>query len=148
MIHSRCGRPDAAIHWLHTWNEVFTNRGRASLHNADFPGVTTLDSAVGRTDDIMQLDGRFGALSAVLELLVQDWNDEIRVLPALPRDWKELSFDGVLAPGGFLVGATVAEGKIESVRVTSQRGGRLRIRIGGGELEERDTTPGETLTLS
>ena len=147
MIHARRGRPDAAVTWLHTWNRVFTTRGRASLHNADFPGVSSLAGKVDRTDDIMQLDGRFGALSAVLELLVQDWNDEVRLLPALPRDWTDLSFEGILAPGGFLLDADVVDGRISRVRVRATRSGTLRLRVGLCPLCELDLATGEERTL-
>lgn len=146
-IHARCGHPDAAVHWLHTWNRAFTTRGRASLHDADFPGFSTLAAPEDRPHDIMQLDGRFGALSAVLELLMQDWNDEVRLLPALPRDWTDFSFDGILAPGGFLLGAEVVDRRIVRVRVQSPRGGTLRLRIGQAPLRELHLLPGREKIL-
>ena len=51
------------------------------------------------------------------EILVQDFDDEIRVLPRLPRDWRSLSFDGVRAPGAFLVGGTVEQRHLQQIRV-------------------------------
>ncbi len=64
-----------------------------------------------------------GALNAVFELLVQNRRDAIHVLPSLPRRWRALSFDGIRCEGAFLVGATVAGGRVVEVRVRSLRGG-------------------------
>ncbi len=146
-IYARCGNPEAAIQWLRIWQEVFTNRGRASLHDATFPGFSTLASPTQRNSDIMQLDGRFGALTAVLDLFVQDWNNEIRVLPALPLEWQTFSFHEILAPGGFLISATVEGHALTDVTVLSQRGGTLRLRILNHPLLVLDTHPGETLVF-
>jgi len=146
-LYARCGNPEAAIQWLRIWNEVFTNRGRASLHDANFPGFSTLASPLKRNNDVMQLDGRFGALTAVLDLLVQDWDDEIRVLPSLPLEWKAFSFEGILAPGGFVISATVDDHSIQEVRVLSLRGGSLAIRIGTGDRLTRETEPEEQIVF-
>jgi hypothetical protein len=148
MIHARCDNPDAAVAWLHIWNEAFTNSGGASLHNANFPGLSALSDSPWRDRDIMQLDGRFGALSAVMNLLVQDWDNEIRVLPRLPHGWTELSFDGISAPGGFLIGATVQSGRISEVRVMSKFGNPLLLRIGTGPVREITLPAGESLRIS
>jgi hypothetical protein len=107
-----------------------------------------LGSNPQRQSDIMQLDGRFGCLSAVLELLVQDANNGIRVLPLLPSTWAEFCFDGVLAPGGFLIGATVEDYRIREVRVTSLRGQDLSLRIGDGALISQATTAGQSLRFA
>lgn len=149
-LHAHVDEPEAAVLWLRFWKEVFTNEGRACLHDAAFPGVSTLDGSSAYWEDqaeIMQLDGRFGALTAVLDLLVQEFDGLIRVMPRLPRGWTDLSFSGVLAPGGFLVDATVAGGRVQQVRLTSRLGGRLRVELPGGEIVERDTTPGQVLDL-
>ena len=43
----------------------------------------------------MQLDAGFGALSAVIDLLVYQKKGTVYVLPKIHRDWKELDFDGI-----------------------------------------------------
>lgn len=147
MIHARCGQPEAAVYWLHSWQQVFTNPGRASLHDANFPGVSTLAASADRETDIMQLDGRFGALSAVLEILVQDWNDEIRILPALPQNWRNVSFKGISAPGGFFFSAWVLDGILTEVSVTSTYGNPLQLRIGKGPLQKIQLAAGKTTKI-
>lgn len=152
QIHARCGNPDGALAWLHLWDEVFTNEGRGSLHDADFPGLSTLAGNrmhPGDEQEIMQLDGRFGAVTGVFELLVQDHDDEIRVVPRVPRDWRAFEFDGIRAPGAFLVGATVSDRALSEVRVTSLAGRPLRLRHGwDAAVVDGVTYPGQVLELA
>lgn len=148
-IHTHCGEPDAAIFWLRYWRQLYTNEGGASLHDAAFPGVSNLDGSSAYWSDnaeVMQLDGQFGALTAVLDLLVQEYDGLIRVLPRLPRDWRTLSFSGILAPGGFLVGAEVTD-RVGKVRVHSRNGGVLRLQIGAERLPDQQTEPGQELVF-
>lgn len=156
VLHARCGRADAAVSWLHWWRDVFTNIGHGTLHDADYAGVSMIHAG---NQEIMQSDAGMGALVAIQELLVQvRAEDEIAVLPALPRAWRALRFDGILTEGAFLVGATVAGGRTVEVRVTAKAGGRLRLRHGVrggrvagqpvGEVLERPLAPGETVVVT
>jgi alpha-L-fucosidase 2 len=97
--------------------------------------------------EVMQLDAGFGALQAVVELLVQQRGDVLHVLPALPRDWRDLSFDGIRCEGAFLIGATVRERAVIEVRVRAEVDGVLRIAVAGGEVVEREMAAGENLVL-
>jgi len=133
-ICARCGLPDAAVAWLHWWYDVYTNYGGGTTHNADCAGCTSWDDGslwqpeFRKTEpfpEIMQMDAGMGALTAVLELLVQCRNDEIHVVPRLPSRWHTLRFDGVRAEGAFIVGATVNQHHVQEVRVTSEAGGPL-----------------------
>jgi len=149
-LHAHNREADAAVFWLHYWRRLFTNEGRASLHDSAFPGVSNLDGSSAYHDplaEVMQLDGRFGALTAVLDLLVQEFDGVLRVLPRIPRDWKTLRFKGILAPGGFLIDAEVGDGQLRTLQVTSTRGGPLRIEWAGTGRLERNTLPAEVLIL-
>jgi hypothetical protein len=143
---ARCGMPDAAVAWMHWWADVFTNVGRGTLHNADFPGASAIwgwpRDESGELREIMQMDAGMGAVTAVQELLVQCLGGALIVLPALPRGWRSLSFDGIWAEGGFRVGATVEAGVTQEVRVEATRAGRLRLRHGLGAAWEVDGEPG------
>jgi len=149
-LHAHAGEPEAAVFWLHYWNRLFTNEGRASLHDTAFPGVSNLGGASGYTNplaEVMQLDGRFGALSAVLDLLVQERGGMLHILPKIPQGWRDLSFKGILAPGGFLIDAEVQNGTVQQVRITATRGGPLRARLPNGQLLDQKTEPGGVLVL-
>ena len=160
----RTGQTDAAIKWLHYWKENYVNEGRGTLHNANTNGTSLLGSPDWETEpknrEIMQLDAGFGALNAVLELLVQSRDEAIYVLPNRPRTWQNLTFDDVRAEGAFQLGATVKEGAVTEVRVKSLAGGKLTLMLPfeskyklNGQPQEgpkliRDCKPGEVLILT
>jgi hypothetical protein len=166
ILWSRSGQTEAAVSWLHWWKENFTNEGRGTLHNASNNGTSAIGSAVlaklpadAPNREIMQLDAGFGALNAVLELLVQNREDGIYVLPDLHRDWKDVQFDNIRTEGAFMVSARAAEGQAREVRVRSLASGTLRLAHGLGEnyllndqsvsgaLLVRDCKAGEEIVL-
>lgn len=68
-----------------------------------------------------QIDGNFGGCAALAEMLVQDFGDEILLLPALPEALLSGSLEGVfLKCGGSLsmkwIGGHLVEAEIEAVR--------------------------------
>jgi hypothetical protein len=109
--------------------------------------------------EYMQLDANLGIVIAIHEMLVQCTQRGIEILPGIPVRWAGLRFDGIHAEGGFVIGATVADGRCAEVRVHSPRGGVLRILPGLGERIAVDgvllagpsveiaTTPGQRLVL-
>jgi alpha-L-fucosidase 2 len=164
ILLSRTGQAEAAVNWLHFWKDNFTNEGRGTLHNANNNGTSLLGAPdwtrEPKNREIMQLDGGFGALSAVLELLVQCRDDAVYVLPNLPRNWRDLRFDRIRTDGAFQIGATVADGKLTEIRVKSLAGGKLRLVSGFGDVYrvngetqknpvlERDCKIGEVLRIT
>ncbi len=166
VIFARTDNTEAAVSYLHLWHQNFTNRGRGTLHDSDFPGITTLSGPNWEKHpdipmhETMQLDAGFGALNAVFELLVQNRQGTIHVLQSLHRDWTDLEFDGILTEGAFIVGATVKNGNTVEVRVKSKAGGYLKLAHGlgvkyllngeefTGEILEKELKEGEKLVLT
>ena len=92
-------------------------------------------------------------LAAVNELLLQSYNDLIRVFPAVPDGsrfwklfnragyrleeyqdrhveypaWKDVRFDTLLAKGAFEISAQLKDGQLDWIQVHSQKGGTARI---------------------
>jgi hypothetical protein len=139
-LFSRTGNTEAAVSTLHYWNENFVNEGKGTLHNANKPGASVFSHPIWDkmppytpNTEIMQLDAGFGALSAVFELLVQNREDGIYVLPNLHYQWKELSFENIRTEGAFQVSAKVTKGKVAEVKVTSLAGGKLNLVHGLGD---------------
>ena len=62
------------------------------------------------------LEGNFAAAQAVHEMLLQSWGNLIRIFPATPEEWSDVSFSQLRAEGGFIVSAERKGGK--TVRVT------------------------------
>ena len=144
-IHAYCGNPDAAVQWLRIWNGVFTNEGRASIHDAAFPGITNIATPPGAEgeSELMQLDGRFGALTAVFDLLVQERGERLWILPRLPTGWNRIAFEGLLAPGGFLLSARMSPDTPFTFTARATRDGTLRARLPDGRLIDQPLRAGE-----
>jgi len=75
-----------------------------------------------------QIDGNFGATSGVSEMLLQSQTGEIRLLPALPSDWRTGSVLGLRARGAFTIDETWADGRLTQAELVSDRGGVARLR--------------------
>jgi len=73
------------------------------------------------------LEGNFAFASGVLEMLLQSHNGLVRVFPAVPDDWQDISFENLRARGAFLVSAERRDGKTAVVRVFSEKGEELRL---------------------
>ena len=94
------------------------------------------------------LEGNFAFAAGVQEMLLQSHTGVVRVFPALPDDWKDVSFTGLRAMGAFIVSATMKQGVVKEVRVLSEKGGHLAILLPGDTYpREFDTLPGETIVL-
>lgn len=70
-----------------------------------------------------QIDGNFGAVSGVNEMLLQSQNDEINFLPALPDRWSSGSFRGLRARGGFIIDSVAWTNKTLSKAIVSSLAG-------------------------
>lgn len=94
------------------------------------------------------LEGNFAFAAGVQELLLQSYTGTIRVFPAIPRNWKNVSFNNLRAEGAFLVSASITDGKISHLKIYSERGNLLKlISPIDGKLIERNTHIGETIIL-
>jgi hypothetical protein len=108
--------------------------------------------------------------TSLLEMLIQSDDGLIKIMPAVPAAWKEISFSKLGAEGSFLVDAIRYQGKLQEVKVKSLKGNRCTLELEGGNEylltsttrglviptvnDEKsrtfvsfETVPGETLTL-
>ena len=108
------------------------------------------------------LEGNFAFASAIQEMLIQSHTGTVKIFPAIPGDWKDVSFDKLRTYGAFLVSAEMREGKVISVKIKSEKGGSLSMsnpfvnenfKVAGGDyivdsgLINIDFEPGQELTL-
>lgn len=75
------------------------------------------------------LEGNFAFASGILEMLLQSHTGVIRLFPAIPKDWRDVSFCKLRAQGGFLVSAAMVRGKLNKVKIVSEKGRLLRLKL-------------------
>lgn len=85
------------------------------------------------TGGIYELDGNTGFTAAVAEMLLQSREDRIRILPALPMEWKTGEYRGMRTYGGHMVCAAW-DGDAVHVNLTAAGDGELTLCCFGEEL--------------
>lgn len=79
-----------------------------------------------------QIDGNFGCTSGIAEMLLQSYDGNIFVLPALPDELQNGSVTGLKARGGFEVDIAWQKGKVTELAIKSKLGGNCRLRLASG----------------
>ncbi len=74
-----------------------------------------------------QIDGNFGFVSGVNEMLIQSHLDNIEILPSLPKSWKNGEVKGLRARGGAICDIFWKNGKLTRLKISSIIGGRYSI---------------------
>jgi alpha-L-fucosidase 2 len=79
-----------------------------------------------------QIDGNFGCTAGIAEMLLQSYDGNIYVLPALPDALKDGKVTGLKARGGFEFDIEWKDGKLVQLTVKSELGGNCRLRLADG----------------
>ena len=77
-----------------------------------------------------QIDGNFGYTSGVAEMLLQSYDGNIHLLPAIPTAWRSGNAKGLKAVGDFTVDQEWAEGAFVSARILNNQGQPLTLTVG------------------
>jgi len=75
------------------------------------------------------LEGNFAFAQGIHEMLLQSHKDFIEVFPAVPKDWKNVSFKTLRAEGAFLISAKKENSVPVEVKIKAEVGGVLRIKL-------------------
>jgi alpha-L-fucosidase 2 len=93
-----------------------------------------------------QIDGNFGGTAGIAEMLIQSHGNIIRLLPAVPRDWKSGEVKGLCARGGFVIDMKWNDNRLQHVTVFSKKGGDCTL-VYAGEKHKISLRAGDRETI-
>jgi alpha-L-fucosidase 2 len=133
-------RGDGGTGWSKAWKINFWARlldgDHAHTMLAELLKHSTLDN-LWDTHPPFQIDGNFGAVAGMAEMLVQSHGGVIHVLPALPSAWPAGSVRGLRARGDVTVDVSWRDGAAERVTLRTGRAGEITVRAAGRVRDER-----------
>jgi alpha-L-fucosidase 2 len=127
-------RGDKSTGWATAWRLVLWARmgdgERAHSILTGLLGPTRTYPNMFDAHPPFQIDGNFGGTAGILEMIVQSWGGEIRLLPALPSAWPEGSLRGVRARGGVELDIDWAAGRVQRLALRGRPGLEVKLRCG------------------
>jgi alpha-L-fucosidase 2 len=93
------------------------------------------------------LEGNFAAAAATQEMLLQSHGGLIRIFPAVPDEWRDVSFTTLRAEGAFLVSAKREGGETKRGEITASAGKDACATEGGGACRLVSPWSGKELVL-
>ncbi|MCI8889194.1 MAG: hypothetical protein HFG70_14090 [Hungatella sp.] len=73
------------------------------------------------------IESPLGVAESIHDMLLQSWGGIIRVFPAVPGEWEDITIHNLRAEGAFLISAVRREGKTCWIRVESLAGEPCRL---------------------
>ena len=73
------------------------------------------------------LEGNFAFASGIQEMLLQSHTGVVRLFPAIPKAWKDASFNKLRCAGAFLVSASMEDGEVARVEISAEKAGTIHL---------------------
>jgi alpha-L-fucosidase 2 len=125
--------------WSRAWMICFWARlgdGDKAGENVDALIAKSALPNLFSTHPPFQIDGNFGGVAGICEMLLQSHAGVIELLPALPASWRNGSVAGLRARGGYEVDAAWRDGKLASATVRNINGKpHATVRLGGKSVK-------------
>ena len=93
-----------------------------------------------------QIDGNFGGANGILEMLIQDYNDSVYILPALPPQLKNGSLENLVLKSGCKISINWEENEITKLEIKGIRNNTVNF-IGKNFTEKISFEKDETITI-
>lgn len=93
-----------------------------------------------------QIDGNFGVIAGMAEMLLQSHEDFIELLPALPASWKDGEIKGLVARGAIEIDLKWTNGQLVSAAAKAKKKQKCRVKY-AGKLFEHELPAGEKVNL-
>ena len=123
-IYARANDADKAVNQLKIFASNFCSSNSFHLNGDQKGGQHS-----SFTYRPFTLEGNFAFAQGIHELLLQERNGHLELFPAVPTDWKNVSFNNLRVEGAFLVSAKKENGVPVSVKLVAEKGGECRIRL-------------------
>jgi hypothetical protein len=66
-------------------------------------------------------------------MLLQSYAGFIEIMPAIPEQWKDVSFTSLRTEGAFLVDAEQYDGRLQYIKITATADGPLALKLPPGD---------------
>lgn len=123
-LYARAHKADSAVKQLQIFASNFCSPNSFHLNGDQKGGAYS-----SFTYRPFTLEGNFAFAQGVHELLLQSKQDYIEVFPAVPRAWKDVSFNNLRAEGAFIISAKKENGVAANVKIVAEKDGLLRIKL-------------------
>lgn len=116
--------------WSKAWIILFFARlwkkEKAYQNLQELLAEATLDNLMDNHPPF-QIDGNFGGACGILEMIVQDYQDVVYLLPALPQEMPDGNVSGIRTKSGFILNMEWSGCRVKSVEVESVHGTQITI---------------------
>ena len=143
-MHARAMNGEEAERALRTFAECFCLKNTFHAN-----GDQTRSCKSRFTYRPFTLEGNFAFASGIHEMLMQSHTGIIRIFPAIPEKWSDVSFKDLRAMGGFLVSATRTNGEVAEFTIRATVDGTASyLNPYTDTIESREMRAGEIISIN